>query len=467
MKRIGIVVLFGLLVASAPARAAVTFEYILSGGYPLHITPDGQTVAGNTTSYGAFRWTASGGLVPLGMDATPSPGGTPGISDDGTKVAATIASADTTYAAAGLWTLGTGWSQCMPPGPSDIGIVDRTQSDTYGLSGDGSTVVGLYWRPGLRAHAFRWTQAGGGVDLGSKYAGHASRANGVNQDGSLVCGWDEAPFGNWSPAAWLNGVEHVFGDSTTDGQCQASNPAGTILVGFEQNPANTTRELAMWTRTGTTWGTTQFLGALPGTEAGGYGINIGNGVTADGSMVVGYCSYDGSPYSPAGFVWTPQTGIEDVVTWLGDHGVAVDQSFYVFSLTGITPDGQWIIGFGRDILAPYATRGFRIHNTDIAAVTPATQAPRTLALAAPSPNPSRGTATLVFTLPRQGAAELAVFDPSGRRVATPANADFAAGPHTVTWNGRADDGRPLPAGLYFARLVTAQGTLSRRLVRIR
>jgi uncharacterized membrane protein len=463
MKRIGMTVLLALAVVAGPARATVTFEYLFSGGYPLSITPDGQTIAGNTTSYGAFRWTQATGLVGLGQDPTVSPGGAPRVSADGNRVAATIISADSTYTTAGLWTLGSGWQRIMPPGPPDLTIQDRSMATVYGLSGDGSTVVGLFCRNDGRAHAFRWTQAGGAVDLGSQVANNACRPNNVNYDGSVIFGWDEYWRGNWRPAAWYNGVETVLDDSLSDGQCNASNPAGTIVVGFSQDQITHTRELARWTRSGSTWSATQRLGTQPG-----YGINIGNGVTADGNMIVGYTSFDGSPYSPAGFVWTAATGIEDVNTWLGDHGVAVDPGFYIFGLQGITPDGQWIIGYGRDLVTPYTTRGFRIHNTEIAGVTAPASGPGSgLALAAPAPNPSAGATALSFTLPVAGAADLSIFDASGRRVASIAHLAMAAGPHTMMWNGRDEAGQPVANGMYWARLQTAQGSVSRRIVRVR
>jgi uncharacterized membrane protein len=463
MMRIGTTLLIGLLVLTGPARAAVTFEYILTDGYPLAFSDNGQIVAGNTTSYGAFRWTQSGGLVPLGMDPTPSPGGAPGLSIDGLKVAATILGSDSTYSVAGLWTLGSGWTEL--PGPPDMVIKDRGTSTVYGLSGDGSTVVGLYWRAVGRGHAFRWNQAGGAVDLGSRNGATASRANTVNSDGSLVGGWDESSFGNWCPAVWLNGVETVLADTTSDGQVNGTSPAGTIVVGFQRNNATSTRECARWTRTGSTWSATQFLGSVAGTYPN-YGINSARGVTANGDMIVGYCSFDGSPYWSTGFVWTQATGTIDVVNWLANKGVAVDPGFAIDGLSGITADGQWIFGYGRDLVSPYTRRGFRIHNTDIADV-PVRGQVAGLSLSAPAPNPSSGPARLAFALPAAGDADLSIFDAAGRRVATVLHGATTAGPHALAWDGRDDAGRAVDSGLYWARLATEKGSVTQRLVRLR
>jgi hypothetical protein len=88
-----------------------------------------------------------------------------------------------------------------------------------------------------------------------------------------------------------------------------------------------------------------------------------------------------------------------------------------------------------------------------------------LALARPAPNPSADATTLAFTLPRAGTARLEVIDLAGRRVWTHEGA-FAAGVQGVRWDGRASDGSPVRAGVYFVRLVTAQGERSARLVRL-
>jgi flagellar hook assembly protein FlgD len=88
-----------------------------------------------------------------------------------------------------------------------------------------------------------------------------------------------------------------------------------------------------------------------------------------------------------------------------------------------------------------------------------------LELAAPCPNPSAAATRLDFTLPSASSAELSVFDAVGRRVATLVQGDLPAGRHSASWDGHAAGGGQVAAGLYFARLATQQGTVSRRIVR--
>ncbi len=88
-----------------------------------------------------------------------------------------------------------------------------------------------------------------------------------------------------------------------------------------------------------------------------------------------------------------------------------------------------------------------------------------LALARPAPNPSTGAATLSFSLPVGGFARVEILDTAGRRVAQHAGW-FAAGRHLWSWDGHDGDGARVRAGLYFARLTSANGARLQRLVRL-
>lgn len=91
-------------------------------------------------------------------------------------------------------------------------------------------------------------------------------------------------------------------------------------------------------------------------------------------------------------------------------------------------------------------------------------APSTVALSAPSPNPVRGEGVLRFALPRASHVSLALFDPNGREVLSLVRGERDAGEHAVRWSARDADGRALPAGVYFARLVAGGRSLVRRVI---
>lgn len=67
-------------------------------------------------------------------------------------------------------------------------------------------------------------------------------------------------------------------------------------------------------------------------------------------------------------------------------------------------------------------------------------------LAPAVPNPSNGTATIAYTLPRACEVELAVFDVKGRKIATLAEGEYQPGEYSSTVNG-------LSSGLYLYQLT--------------
>ena len=85
-----------------------------------------------------------------------------------------------------------------------------------------------------------------------------------------------------------------------------------------------------------------------------------------------------------------------------------------------------------------------------------------LALAAPFPNPTRGTARVPFSLAEAGTVRLTAIDALGREVAVLADGAFSEGAHTATLDTRA-----LPAGTYLLRLEAAGAVATQRATVVR
>jgi len=83
------------------------------------------------------------------------------------------------------------------------------------------------------------------------------------------------------------------------------------------------------------------------------------------------------------------------------------------------------------------------------------------------PNPfTRGT-DISFALDHRAVADLMVFDLGGRRVRTLATGQqVGPDPQVVTWDGRRDDGRVAPAGVYWVLLRWSGGADQRRIVKL-
>jgi hypothetical protein len=134
----------------------------------------------------------------------------------------------------------------------------------------------------------------------------------------------------------------------------------------------------------------------------------------------------------------------------------------------ITPDlvGQVLqLGFANKATA-YVSSGVFYDN--IVWYTPSVgvggSSARALELRPAAPNPFHGSTRLDFAVPHGGFAEVGVYDVAGRRVATLFRGEAVAGPRAVSWDGRLEDGRPAPAGLYHAVLRTAYGRVTRSAV---
>ncbi len=84
-------------------------------------------------------------------------------------------------------------------------------------------------------------------------------------------------------------------------------------------------------------------------------------------------------------------------------------------------------------------------------------------LSAVSPNPVTSRASFSLYLPVSGLADIAVYDVSGRTIATVHSGDITSGSHLFNWNVPADIG----SGMYFVRAVTDNGTAVSRMTLIR
>lgn len=68
------------------------------------------------------------------------------------------------------------------------------------------------------------------------------------------------------------------------------------------------------------------------------------------------------------------------------------------------------------------------------------------------PSPGRPETEITFEVHQSCDVRLAIYDPTGRRVATLLEGRQGPGRHTVTWTGRTDTGAAAQSGVYFCRL---------------
>lgn len=459
-----------ILLFAGAAAADPVIEW-LGGNFPFDLSADGKAAAGNTGgNFNAFRWTAETGVVDLGQSTSQTVGGgagTPDISDDGNRVSATVVTADSLYATQGLWTKGEGWAYSMPPIPPTGGALDSGLGSCWGLSGDGLTLTGFYWRPGQAAtgtaHTNTWSEAGGFVALPSPL--RSCRGNDLNYDGSVVVGWSERADGVWCPTVWENGGYTVLHNQGWFTEAKGVSNDGNTIWGVAQDTLTNQRSAALWIRTETGW-EEQILGVLPGTFAGA-GQAICQDRAENGEIIVGYNTFDGSPYNNSGFVWTLAEGMVSAADFFTSRGVTLPLGFFVDSLTAISANGNVIAGFGHYSATPFTSEGFII-TLDDAAPVPDLAALSGVVLEPNYPNPFNPSTQIALTVDVAQDVTVAIFNARGQLVRRVHRGHLDQGRHEWTWDGRDSGGRQVASGVYLARAVAAEGVSgSRRMMLVK
>lgn len=199
--------------------------------------------------------------------------------------------------------------------------------------------------------------------------------------------------------------------------------------------------------------------------------NMGNVVLPQGHWVDANVVVQGAGTPVAGanldFIRVSTGNIQittnDVTNGAGQTRVVVDGDLYRLRVIPPSADFDTLIVEGFRSLADTVVT-LQLHPR-VSGVDPS-GAPAGLLLAAPWPNPARGAMSVTFAAER-GRVELSAWDVSGRRVATLYRGE-ATGPHTVRWSGAADDGAPVPTGVYWLRLAGESGSpLIRRVAFVR
>jgi len=80
------------------------------------------------------------------------------------------------------------------------------------------------------------------------------------------------------------------------------------------------------------------------------------------------------------------------------------------------------------------------------------------------PNPFNPTTTIRFALPQDAHVQLAVYNIRGQLVHLLADEDLERGYHSVIWNGRDGNDKPVASGVYFYRLSTGKWSTTKKML---
>ena len=352
--RNGVICFFAaLIMAAGGSHAWAQGQFVPLGAENTYVTAmsaDGMVVVGVYGSLGpAWRWTPGSGVVNIGSISQ-----TVAVSADGRTIVGT-ANDDRGTGYAAIWQNGKNWIT-LPPLLNGR-IQDGKTTVGYGVSGDGSVIVGLAYSNPNGVTGFRYDATSGTVSLGTLTGGR-SRASVISGDGKVIAGWDDltgrgSGTGFWYGVIWWDGLQRLMNPFGAIGQVEGINTNGSAIVGrgHPMSPTHAYRFTA-------SDGHVEDIGALK-RDQGGNGIGPGPtdsiedtavalGVSDDGNVVVGTSGYQ--PPTDA-FIWTPATKIVKLSDYLTSKNITGFEGWTLVTATDVSPDGKIIAGTGLNNLA--------------------------------------------------------------------------------------------------------------------
>jgi hypothetical protein len=365
-------------VAASAFAALAQPSLVIVGMANFDLTANGNTSVGvvydaSIEQYRVIRWTRGQGALDTGGRFTD---GEVRCSDDGSSLAygdynhenLNNATNSITYniAIPEMWrrtSVSHRWTSSTGPvnlGPAANGNrCDFNINTAYDISGDGRFVVGGGWTNGLCGpfRAFRYdsnTRTYGLLPITlsrppASTPSRATRANAVNGNGRVICGYDENYDPNLSQisrhavvwernaadTAWITTVLDPFG-----GECYVASGDGTVVCGEMSETTmlstfgTTQRSAVRWKKTGSQWVPLNMAGPSSYPTASSY----------DGNTIVG-----------EQFIWKPTLN-SGVAVSLSSHIQSLGGSFDGFaigspagaSVWGVSDDGNAIVVRGID-----------------------------------------------------------------------------------------------------------------------
>ncbi|MBU3596734.1 hypothetical protein ICN10_10020, partial [Polynucleobacter sp. 86C-FISCH] len=333
----------------------------------------GYSYDGPYLSYGqmrAFKYTV-GGMVSLG---TPTGGlfsSAMAVSADGSVIVGTAApnATDNFTDWAHKYTSGGGWVLLTPPSGVPVNY-----SRGLGVSADGLVAVGfININDGTGRRAFKHNDSGGMVLLGTLPGGTSSYASAASSDGSVIVG---ASGIGTAGEDFAPGSGRAFKYTTSGGMVSlgvlsgpfASSAAtavsadGSVIVGASTSTNIISGAVIATAFKYTTSGGMVSLGApLPG-----FTSSVANGVSADGSVIVG-SSFNIPWYEPGSaraFIYTATGGMVSLGTLAGGT--------YSYA-NAVSADGSVIVGQADN--ASGGLRAFMYRNITSTPSSPGTTPP--------------------------------------------------------------------------------------------
>ncbi len=302
------------------------------------LSADGSVAAGDRPD-GFFHWTPAGGVTFIGGNSASAGlghGGDADLSEDGTLLSGNSNPAGSETSEMSLYDIAAGtWTPLGSLGASS-GV---EASSSWGISGDGRSLVGLGWINGGTAHAIQWKEGGSVQDIGSTTPGMSSRANETDYDGNVVVGWQDDEVGGRQGAVWVDGEQSkLFYEGQPVGEASDITSDGKLVVG--QGGYGTLDQPWLYN---TETGAIELLGMLNKDMT--FPNRASTGISDDGRTIVGYeRDFFGFPPVQDGTIWREGIGLRDLTHYALSIGVPLPEGVELSLPLAISGDGRVIAG---------------------------------------------------------------------------------------------------------------------------
>lgn len=300
---------------------------------PLDINNSG-TLVGVLDSSIHFIWPKDGNVTLIGSTSGSDFTLSTRIGEDNTKVVGLMRNPASNFNEFSIYdTITNTWTYL-----GNMGNSGNSSTTPYAVTSDNTTIVGLGWVNAGIAHAVKWTQETGYVDLGSTITGSSSRADAISDDKTVIGGYQDQSTGARSGAYWKDGVQTVIKDASNNfvGLVRAISENGSKLVG---NPLYGKYPYIYDLETGVV----KYIQNLQLNSDPLYKGST-NGMSNDGKKVIGYFN-SSRPFTNINesFIWSEEMGYKDFTAYIKSLGIDV-QNEYLYA-TAISPDGLKIGGY--------------------------------------------------------------------------------------------------------------------------
>ncbi len=300
-------------------------------------------------------------------------------------------------------------------------------------------------------------------------------------DNTNTWGWRDLAYdGTWPEVGFGNG--HFYASSSNVVDEWHLFAGGLVLDGSFPGPENPNRALA-WNPECDHFFTANFNGPIYEFDRNGnilgtysnayaiYGAAYDPGSVDEGIPYIWFATQEFNQYGVANTIYQwnlathSYTGISIQPPPAGSDATAGGLAFWP-DFMGASVLFELVQGDPYDYLVGYFVR-FADETRTPVAVAEGESIRYPFALRSVRPNPARDVARISFSVPEKAPVTIAVYDISGRQVATLLQRTVEPGVHSLTWNATDRHGRKVPAGVYFVELRQGDHRAHQRLILVR